>query len=208
MPCSLCGGHTRTFTKSENREYVHCTDCEAVLLLPQFYISPEAEKQRYQYHNNDVEDPAYQEFVSPITSGILKDFTPENTGLDYGCGTGPVVASELRKRDFKIALYDLYFKPDEAALQKKYDFVICCEVMEHFHEPAMEFQKLSSLLKPGGKLYCKTSLFSNEMDFESWYYKNDPTHVFFYTKDSLEWIRKNFGFKKLEIQPRLIILSK
>ena len=208
MNCTLCGAGTESFWKSKNREFVTCTKCGGIQLLPEYYVNKNSEKERYLTHNNDVEDPRYQEFVSPITSGILKDFSAESSGLDYGCGTGPVATSELEKRGFSVALYDPYFFPEKDVLKNTYDFIICCEVMEHFYDPAKEFRKLSESLNPGGKLYCKTSLYSEDIDFKNWYYKNDPTHVFFYTKRSLLWIRENLGFRQVEISPKLIVFSK
>ncbi|MGA9326252.1 MAG: class I SAM-dependent methyltransferase [Salegentibacter sp.] len=208
MPCSLCSGRTLEFIEFENRKYFQCTNCGAVLLSPACYIPREAEKQRYESHNNDVNDPDYQKFVSPITSRILKDFGPQHQGLDFGCGTGPVITSELGKKNYKVSLYDPYFRPNSSVMENQYNYIICCEVMEHFHEPAKEFERLSSLLVTGGKLYCKTSLFSEEIDFRDWYYKNDPTHVFLYTRESLQWIKDHCGFKSLEISPKLIVFGK
>ncbi|MFZ0489442.1 MAG: methyltransferase domain-containing protein, partial [Salegentibacter sp.] len=153
MPCSLCSGRTLEFIEFENRKYFQCTNCGAVLLSPACYIPWEAEKQRYESHNNDVNDPDYQKFVSPITSRILKDFGPQHQGLDFGCGTGPVITSELGKKNYKVSLYDPYFRPNSSVMENQYNYIICCEVMEHFHEPAKEFERLSSLLVTGGKLY-------------------------------------------------------
>ena len=36
------------------------------MLDPLDYLSQEEEKERYKNHNNDVNDPRYQKFVSPI----------------------------------------------------------------------------------------------------------------------------------------------
>ncbi|MBZ9730309.1 class I SAM-dependent methyltransferase [Salegentibacter sp. JZCK2] len=208
MQCILCAGSTKEFWKSKNREFVECSNCGGIQLLPEFYVSENIEKERYLSHNNDVEDPRYQNFVSPITSRVLKDFLPEQKGLDYGCGTGPVATTELEKEGYTVALYDPYFHPYTEVLNAKYDFIICCEVMEHFYEPKREFSELAGRLNPGGKLYCKTSIYSEEINFDNWYYKNDPTHVFFYTAKNLEWIKDNLGFSTLEIYPKLIVFSK
>ncbi|UJH92130.1 class I SAM-dependent methyltransferase [Antarcticibacterium sp. 1MA-6-2] len=128
--------------------------------------------------------------------------------MDFGCGTGPVASVFLRRQGFSINLYDPFFEDHPEVLKKKYDFIMCCEVMEHFQNPRREFKLLHKLLNPGGKLYCKTSLYREENDFGSWYYKNDPTHVFLYTEDTLKWIRLDFGFTELQIDPKLIIFTK
>src|SRR5690606_11251438 len=159
MRCSLCKGFTTEFLIYENRKFVQCEKCKAILLLPEFFLNAEVEKSRYALHNNDVTDPRYKNFVSPITSHITENFPTWSTGLDFGCGTGPVAAVELQKRGYSVKLYDPFFEDHPEVLSKKYNFIICCEVMEHFHHSHREFQLLSNLLLPGGKLYCKTILF-------------------------------------------------
>ena len=201
MPCSLCNCTTRNFESSNDRDYVQCTGCKAILLAPEFILSSEDEKARYNLHQNDVSDPGYIQFVTPLVNRILKDFEPSARGLDFGCGTGPVITSELEKQGFNIELYDPYFQPNEKALNAKFDFIICCEVMEHFKNPTQEFQLLTSLLNKGGKLYCKTELWDESLDFHNWHYKSDPTHIIFYTSESLSWIKKNIGFSRVEIHP-------
>lgn len=177
------------------------------MLLPQYYLTAIEEEKRYRLHNNDVEDEEYLKFVSPITHAIQRDFPVSSCGLDYGCGTGPIASIFLRILGYTVNLYDPFFEDNPEVLKQKYDFIICCEVMEHFHNPGREFEFLRSNLNPGGKLYCKTSLFTGE-NFESWYYKNDPTHVFLYTIETLEWIKENFKFSELQVQPKLIVFTR
>lgn len=207
MLCSLCNGRTRNFGTFQERDYLQCENCKAILLHEQDYPSAKAEKTRYQKHENDIDDKGYISFVHPLVKKISEDFTASATGLDFGCGTGPVAANELKKQGFSVKLYDPFFQPKEEVLQKKYDFIICCEVMEHFHNPETEFALLKSLLKNHGRIYCKTSLWNPDIDFETWYYKNDLTHVIFYHSESLEWIRKNYSFTTLEILPELIVFG-
>lgn len=208
MLCSLCNRTTRNFEIFREREYVQCTNCKAVLLTRDFYLSSQEEKSRYRLHNNDINDPGYKEFVSPVVKKIKAEIPAGSTGLDFGCGTGPVIASELQKSDYKIELYDPFFKPDRKKLKKQYDFIICCEVMEHFHDPLKEFKLLNSLLKRDARLYCKTSLWDEAIGFDGWHYKNDKTHVFFYTKETLEWIKENIGYSNLEIYDELIVFTR
>jgi citrate lyase synthetase len=60
---------------------------------------------------------------------------------------------------------------------------------------------------PNGKLYCMTEIYHVGIDFKTWNYKDDKTHVFIYHKKSLQWIRKKLGFSNMTIDGRLIIFS-
>jgi SAM-dependent methyltransferase len=101
-------------------------------------------------------------------------------------------------------LFDPFFHPDASVLEESYDFIAASEVAEHLYDPAKEFARLRRLLKPGGRLGIMTERCSHETDFGSWYYRRDPTHVAFYSRETLEWIRDKYAFKELRIySPRL-----
>ena len=143
----------------------------------EFVLDPTAEKSRYDNHNNDVEDKGYQKFVSPITDAILNTYSVDDIGLDFGAGKGPVISKLLKDSNFNIKLYDPFYHNYPKLLDYKYDYIVLCEVMEHFNNPYKEFKKLKSLLKESGSLYCMTSLYNSSIDFKNWYYKNDSTHI-------------------------------
>ena len=164
----------------------------------------ETEKLRYEEHINDVENEGYRKFVSPITSAILNDFLPTDKGLDFGAGTGPVISKILNDNNFSIVQYDPFFHNYPNLLNAKYNYIACCEVMEHFYHPKKEFKLLQNLLQPNGKIYCMTDLYDESIDFHKWYYKNDQTHVFIYHKNSINWIQKKIGFSDVTIDGRLI----
>ncbi|MDP6921936.1 MAG: class I SAM-dependent methyltransferase [Lutibacter sp.] len=208
MNCPVCASDTAIFARIKARTYYLCNTCKAVCLDRNNYLTAEAEKQRYLEHNNDVDDPGYQEFVRPIVSFVKENFTPGDLGLDYGCGPGPVISKLLGDDGYKLNLYDPFFNPDSECLESHYSYIVCCEVMEHFHQPKEAFQRLGELLKPGGVLICMTDLFGPQIDFDRWYYKNDPTHVVFYQTNSLAYIQKNCGFSKLRVDQRRIVFTK
>jgi 2-polyprenyl-3-methyl-5-hydroxy-6-metoxy-1,4-benzoquinol methylase len=205
--CPLCGEKSTHYIVSENKDYNICDNCNSIFLNSAHFLNQEEEKKRYLSHNNDVLDENYRKFVYPITSNILKDFNENSRGLDFGAGTGPVITKILNEQNFNITVYDPYFHNNTEVLRLKYNYIACCEVIEHFYNPAKEFQLLRSMLKDNGKLYCMTEIYNKKIDFLKWYYKNDPTHVFFYTKDTFEYIREKFKFSNVNIKDRLIILS-
>ncbi len=214
LRCTLCNSRAVLFHEIEEKpsrekgfkkkKYFKCTFCSSVFLDPGNYPSRKVEKKRYEEHNNDVEDPGYQKFVTPIVNEITQRFYENHAGLDFGAGPGPVITKLLQDQGYNVELYDPFFWNNPGVLKSKYDYIACCEVIEHFHCPQKEFKLLRSLLKPGGVLFCMTQIYSEEIDFSSWYYKNDPTHVFFYHENALKWIQENFNFSRLVIGDRLI----
>jgi len=205
--CPLCQNTSTLFLDYKNRQYFECTTCQGIFLNPEQYMDYENEEKHYLFHNNNVEDQGYQNFVSPITSGILDAFSKEDFGLDFGAGTGSAISKVLEDHFFKIKQYDPYFHNYPELLKDKYNYIACCEVIEHFHHPNKEFQLLKNLLQPNGKLFCMTHLYDSSIDFEKWYYKNDHTHVFIYQKETIAFIAKNYGFSNVLIENRVIVFS-
>ena len=206
MKCSLCSSH---LDKKVTSHFYLCVNCNSYVKDHNAFLDASLEEERYLTHNNDVYDPRYRDFTSPITQEILEDFDAHHLGLDYGCGTGPVIAQVLKENNFQVLLYDPFFEPIEENLTKKYNYIACCEVAEHFHFPNKEFQKLNRLLIKGGKLYLMTQLYEEQKSaFKDWYYIKDPTHVFIYTYESFEYIAHYFGFNVHFRSNRFVILEK
>jgi len=203
LTCPLCHNPASPFHKDE---FFQCSVCVGIFRAPDYFPSAEREKARYEEHHNDVNDPNYQAFVRPITNRVEQDYSANALGLDFGSGTGPVISKILDDAGYAINQYDPFFSDDRSVLFRRYDYIACCEVIEHFHDPEKEFQLLKSLLKPNGRLFCMTHVYSNEIVFDNWYYMRDPTHTFIYRKETLNWIRDKFGFTELEIEGRLVVL--
>ena len=205
--CPLCNSTSTLFCEKTKHLFYKCNTCDGIFRPKDTFLTAEEEKAHYEKHNNDVFDQRYQNFVSPIVNAVLQDFSSEAKGLDFGSGTGPVIAKMLTDKGFQVQNYDLFFANEPSLLQEKYDYVSCCEVMEHFHQPYKEFKLLRSLLLPKGKLYCKTEVFNNQKPFENWYYKDDFTHVFIYQTKTLKWLKKEFHFSNLIIKEKLIVFE-
>jgi hypothetical protein len=207
LTCPLCSGSSSHYYKHKERDFFQCHNCSSVFLHPKNYLTTEAEQEHYTHHNNDPEDTGYQNFVRPVTDKILQNFGPEHKGLDFGSGTGSPIVKLLKDEGYNISQYDLYFHNNPEILLQQYDYIAASEVAEHFKEPYKEFKLLRNLLKPNGKLYVMTELWKNDQDFSSWYYKNDHTHVFLYHPDAFEWVKQEFGFKNVQIDKRVVMLT-
>ncbi len=194
--CPLCAINHTTQLLPEllGDQYFHCPKCDLRFLNSKYRLNSEDEKKRYLTHNNDVNDPGYQNFVAPLYQEIRKRAQPLARGLDFGAGPGPVIADLLQKDGFRISLYDPYFWPHPDLLNDQYDFVFACEVIEHLYDPHLEFKRMKSCLKIHGFLGLMTHVYDETIDFASWYYRKDPTHVAFYSKETFAWIKEHYGF--------------
>jgi SAM-dependent methyltransferase len=207
VKCPLCRSKGDVFYHFKERLYHQCSNCYGIFVNERLKTDSTTEKRRYQEHNNDVDDPKYRQFVSPITNAILQNFTPDDQGLDFGAGTGPVISKVLAENNYSILQYDPFFHHYPEILKNKYDYIACCEVIEHFYTPYKEFQLLRRLLKKDASLYCMTDLYDSSIDFHKWYYKNDLTHVFIYQQETIHWIQQEIGFSSVGIDGRLITFN-
>lgn len=206
MPkCLLCNSDSTRFYKEQ---YYQCTNCKGIFRPIERLPTLEKEKARYDKHNNDTADEGYRNFVSPITNAIMDNHKIEDMGLDFGAGSGPIIAETLKNKGYEPYLFDPIYHKNYALLENKYDYIYACEVIEHFHKPYDEFSLLYNLLNNIGKLYCMTHLYNESIDFDRWYYKNDFTHVFIYTQETIDWIAAEIGFSDYKIDDRLITFWK
>jgi len=197
--CTLCNSKTTLFSEYKERAFHICSNCETVLLHPKFYLTATEEKGRYDLHSDNVEAIGYQNFVRPITDAVAKYFTAEDKGLDFGCGKTEIVKYVLEQKGFNVKGYDPFYFNQKELLKGSYNYITSCEVIEHLYYPKEVFQLLYNMLLPNGKLFLKTSLYNLDLDFEKWWYKNDPTHVTLYTLKSLDYIKNFYGYRALTI---------
>ncbi len=205
MICTLCGS---ALIKKKDEYYYDCSTCKAIVKDVQYYLSADEEKAEYEMHNNDIHDVRYQNFTMPITNYVLEKFLPGHKGLDFGSGTGPVISSMLMKNGYDIVQYDPFFAPDRRVLDHRYDYIVSCEVFEHFYNPKMEIDRLFSILKGNGGLLIMTLLYHDQIDFSNWNYRNDDTHVFIYRKETIEYIANENNLEIDIITDRFIALRK
>jgi hypothetical protein len=204
--CPLCGAVTTDiFGKGCDPAYARCRVCALVFLAPAARLGPEAELAHYRTHRNDPADPRYRAFLSRLIDPLLPHLRPGMSALDYGSGPGPAIRPMLAAHGIQVTDWDPFFAPDEAALRRTYDLVTCSETAEHFFEPGREFDRLDGLLNPGGWLGLMTEPLTNEVDFATWWYRRDPTHVCFYGTRTFAWIADRFAWD-MEIAGRTVVL--
>ncbi|QTH64847.1 class I SAM-dependent methyltransferase [Psychrosphaera ytuae] len=232
--CILCESTAvSAYHSDKRRDYFKCSMCHLVFVPLHQHLSCDDEKAEYDKHENNVSDVGYLRFLSRVGKPLLaalgklekaeefgsvsndklliKPAHKSNanlSGLDFGCGPGPALATELNRLGIDTDVYDIYYYPNSDKLNKKYDFVTCTEVVEHFNQPKASLPILLQLIKPGGIIAIMTKLVIDQDRFAHWHYKNDQTHVSFYSKETFEWIAQQFGFSVEFVDKDVIFLHK
>lgn len=182
MICPLCHSpHKELFDQDPQRHYYLCKTCGLVFVPRDELIAESLEKSRYEAHENNETDSGYRDYLTSIAIPISSQLKSGEKGLDFGCGRTKLLAEILLPQ--VVDSYDLYFHPDESLLEKKYDFIIMSEVIEHLRDPAETMKKLRSL---SSKFFIKTKMYPEKEKFSSWFYKRDNTHVQFFNDTSFD----------------------
>jgi len=129
--------------------------------------------------------------------------------LDIGGGDG-LLCRFLRDYSLNAFVQDKYSRPTYAQHFTKPDFsqpdmVLAFEVLEHFTDPALELENLFNL--DASFYLISTGIYSGEG--ADWWYLVPSTgqHIFFYSRQALDYISEKFNLKHL-IQGNLILFYK
>ncbi|WP_340638660.1 class I SAM-dependent methyltransferase [Vreelandella lionensis] len=88
---------------------------------------------------------------------------------------------------FDIDVYDIFYAPHDAHLNRQYDFITATEVVEHLAAPGEVLNQRVAQLLPGGYLGLMTKRVTSQEAFARWHYINDPTHVCFFSEATFRW---------------------
>lgn len=126
-----------------------------------------------------------QEFVAEKLDGVLHQRVLKL------CRSGIVLpAGEY------IQGWDLFFQ-NTGVIPAEADVILCLEVAEHFEHPRKSFADLAASAVPGAFIAVETLPLPDDMSypdgFNSWWYKDDRTHVSFYTEPAAELCGKSAG---------------
>ncbi len=208
--CLLCGATSEKKTSL----LWECLRCGLLFKNPGLFLEFKDEKARYQTHNNDLSDQSYLGYLNKLWKKIPN---PQGEVLDFGCGpskglealVGQSTGKNLEKQTglkINVDSYDpIFFK--DVDFKKKYDVVYASECLEHAFDPQKTFEVLVSFLKPGGVLAISTVL-SDGVDLNSWWYLKDSTHVVFYARKTFERVEQEFGLKLMHLQSPHIVFKK
>jgi hypothetical protein len=160
-----------------------------VMKDPKHFPNHAMAKARYDTHNNGENNVQYVEYQKRIFDDFIGIYLKPGKTLDFGCGEGGVLSQFIPN----LALYDLYYHPNQMVLKQNYDNIILIEVIEHFDTPLIEFNRLVEMLNPNGRLIIQTQFYTSFDDIPSWWYVRDATHVAFYHLRTFDYLCKQFG---------------
>lgn len=210
LNCPLCGYSEDDFIflSDNHRDYYRCSNCNLIYIPPSSHLSSEEEYAEYNKHRNSPEDEVYRNFLSRLFNPLSSRLSSGNFGLDFGSGPGPTLSVMFEEAGHIMDIYDPIYAPDKNVLKKQYDFVTASEVVEHLHNPAFELDLLWSILKPGGWFGIMTKLALDKEAFSKWHYINDPTHVCFFSKETMEWLAEKWKAEILFFGNDVILFQK
>ncbi|MDR3635438.1 MAG: class I SAM-dependent methyltransferase [Isosphaeraceae bacterium] len=206
--CPLCVDVAETYAEDRRRAYFHCPRCDLVFADPASHLDAAAERAEYDRHENDPADWRYRRFLNRLAAPLLDRLSPGMEGLDFGCGPGPALPVMLEEAGMHMSVYDPFYQPHRHVLDRRYDFVTCTETVEHFVDPNRDWTLLTTLLRPGGWLGIMTKLVISRDRFLRWHYKDDPTHVAFYSPATFAWLGAHFGLTTERVDQDVVLLRK
>jgi len=209
LRCPLCTAPgAQHYHRDSRRHYLQCPRCQLVFVDPAERLSAAAEKAEYDLHQNVIDDSGYQQFLTRLAKPMLARLTVGMQGLDFGCGDGPALAQLFTEAGLVMSCYDLFYRHDPALLQCEYHFITATEVVEHLFEPGLVLSQLWAQLYGGGHLGLMTKLVIDREAFATWHYKNDQTHVCFFSVETFVWLATSLGAELEILGSDVIILSK
>lgn len=193
VACVLCGSDgADIFFTDRRRAYLRCPTCDLVFVAREQMLSRTDERARYDQHHNTATDLAYVSYIDACIAELRRLPLAGARILDFGCGQHAVMTARLREQGLDCTAYDPLYQLGTHALADTYDVVAAVEVVEHLRELRQELDGIARSLAPGGRLFVRTLLRCADVPFATWWYKNDLTHVNFFSADTWEFVARTW----------------
>jgi SAM-dependent methyltransferase len=200
LSCKACGcGRTVFVNKDKRRPFYRCMMCDLVSVPEKYWLSVDDERARYDLHDNSISNDGYVKFLSAVADVAIKEYRhPRMRVLDFGCGKDAVLCRLLWDRGGDCCAYDPLYKISLPKVGNsdnlyKFDMIILCEVIEHLRDLMGELRRICGLLREGGIIIIRTRLYEDPSVFPNWWYAQDPTHINFFSAESLNKIAGMIG---------------
>lgn len=210
--CPLClNQHSEHlfFQKHHNRDFFQCQNCQLIYVSREHVLDLKKQKDHYDQHQNLELTIGYKNFLTRLITPLKEKGLELKRGLDFGSGPYPMLRDLLLKEGFKsISIYDPIYAYDENVLGQKFDYIVCCEVIEHFVDFRAQFELLLSLLETEGLLILSTGLKPADTALKDWSYIQDITHISILSQPVLEYLKEQYDLEYEILGKDLISLWK
>jgi SAM-dependent methyltransferase len=152
----------------------------------------------------EEQDPAWHGRVSEtlrlvLLANQLVQRPPDRLAvLDFGCGMGTFV--ETCRRQLQIDAWGTdIIRPKFGAdyflseVNRTFDIIVACEVIEHIPTPVQTFQAIRRMLKPGGAFAFQTAEYDRETGRDWWYVGPDNGHISLYSRGAFDHLFRQLG---------------
>lgn len=199
--CRLCSKPS-TIVFHDTRIFFACNRC-GLIFTDRNLSDSDSIKHYIAQHDNGFNWIHEADYILKLIPTINDNYAI----LDYGSGCG-LLAKELRERGFNVSCYEPMYDGlfDLSKYNYNYDVIILNEVIEHVDNILLVLNNIYYSLKSKGYIIIKTlrtdsiiiSPFDFETIFKSWWYKDDLTHISFFSYLTFEYICNNM-FDNLKI---------
>lgn len=192
--CPLCGERGEPSVAGDGRrDFLRCTACRLVFVAPHSRLTVDDELRRYALHNNTTADAGYVAYLSTVADAVQSLSGAASTVLDFGCGEHQVLSGLLTDRGIACSAYDPLYGIGADALDRRYDVVVMCEVIEHLRDLSREVALIGRLVARNGFVVVRTQVCEETTDFRTWWYAQDPTHILFFTMPAIAEFSRRIG---------------
>ena len=209
MACPLCKNqNVSPYHRDDRREYIQCQVCRLIFVPSQYFLTETDEKARYDLHQNNPLDVRYRQFLGRLFHPMNDRMRRESYGLDFGSGPRPTLSVMFEEVGHTVVLYDLYFACNPDIWNDRYDFITATEVLEHLKNPKEDLERLWGCLKQNGYLGIMTKRALEPSRFRSWHYKDDETHICFFSHFTFKWLAKSWNAPLVFCGDDVVIFAK
>lgn len=210
--CPLCfSENSNHFFRQEklSRDFYRCDFCDLVFVDRGQLVTQADEKKRYQLHDNSTRSPGYEKFLLRLVAAVDKHVDKAARGLDFGEGPYPMLRELLKENGYLNVLgFDPLFNNQDLGTLGSFQFITCCEVIEHMNKPAQQIEALVKLLNTEGLLVISTGITEKGIKFENWHYLNDETHINLFSDKTFAYLAEIYNLEILQRERDLIAFLK
>jgi len=128
--------------------------------------------------------------------GIFVEYLDQRGWDSEGIDISRYMVEQAKHRGLKMIHGDFLTTPFK---KESYDLIAMWATLEHLREPEKFIQKISEILKPGGKLFLSTANtgFWARIYKERWRYLNLPEHLYYFNINNLRILCQRY---KIDIE--------